>query len=158
MVSCGLILPPCIGRYKGCTRRSGEDSASVVAACRKGLAPGPMCLSFKALLSFGAWKRLSGESCHRDHSFQAKSPALLLPLVTLTTHPDGNCSLCWKSCLPCCRTCAPKQLEVFGQRTLAFPQGKSLSPYFSVAATSLAPHPGLGCLAAVALMSLNIPH
>lgn len=59
-----------------------------------------------------------------ETSFQAELLALLLPLVTLTTHPDGNCSPSWKSCLFCCGTCAPKQLKVFGQCSQPFPQGK----------------------------------
>lgn len=74
--------------------------------------------------SFGAWAGLSGEPWHGDHSLQAEPPALLLPLVTLRTHPDGNCSPSWKSCPLCCGTPAPKQLQVLGQCSRPFPQGK----------------------------------
>lgn len=102
----------------------GEHRASTTDACRGGPAPAPMGLSNKACLSFGAWKGLPGESQHGNHRSKAELLALLLPLMTLTARPDGNCSPNWKSCPRCCGTCAPKQLEVLSQCSQPFLQGK----------------------------------
>lgn len=116
-VSSGLILPPGIHVVR--SGLGNAEHSSIVSPCRGGPGPASLCLSCKASLIFGAWIKL-----WRVLAWIS----LLLPLVTLAAHPDGNCSPSWKSCLLCAGLLLPKQLEVFGQGSQPFLQGNHSCP------------------------------